>query len=120
VAGPTALVGRRRRGVPLPRAGQHVLPGVPGVTQEHRHRHGRHDRRARVLPQHCAHRRRAAHHGVAAGQHERLQAGEPLLVAHCTGSCQFRVLPGMCNIVQVPKRGKVARKATAFLDECSR
>ncbi|TVU18853.1 hypothetical protein EJB05_34968, partial [Eragrostis curvula] len=55
------------------------------------------------------HWRRAARHGVASGQRERLQAGEPLLAAYRACRRQLRILPSMCQIVQVPEHRQVAQ-----------
>lgn len=107
VAGAAVRAVRRRRGVPLPGAGDALLPGVPAVAQEHGVGHGRHDRRARVLPQHGARRRRAPRHRVAAGQHERLQAGEPLLAARRARRHQLWVLPRVRQALQVPELRQV-------------
>lgn len=119
LASPAARAGRRRRGAVLPRRRDAVLRGVPATAQEHVHGDGRRGHRARFLPEHRPRRRRPARHGVAAQQHERVQAGEHLLVARRDGDRQLRVLLVMCQTLQIPKCWQVAPSVHSVLNKCA-
>uniref|UniRef100_A0A453QSV2 Uncharacterized protein n=1 Tax=Aegilops tauschii subsp. strangulata TaxID=200361 RepID=A0A453QSV2_AEGTS len=112
------LLDRVRGGAALPGAGDAVLPGVPAVAQEHGHGHDGHDRGAGVLPEHRPHQRRPARHHLAAGQHERVQAGEPLLAAHRARRRQLGLLPYVRQAVQVPEHRQVAQAQDATHSLC--